>query len=70
LENLQIQIDRLDQKVIVVKQDQLLIKPKDPTPIIIAEIDKIRFWTSTQLKSYPTAEEMRAAVDNLGEEIA
>ena len=56
--------------MIVVKKDQLLIKPKDPTPIIIAEINKLRFWTNTQLKSYPTNEEMRAAVDYLGAEIA
>ena len=59
LEQLQIQIDRLDSKLIQVKTDVVQTKPKDPMHIILKEIEKVKAWSESKVEAFPTVDQLK-----------
>lgn len=59
LEQLQIQIDRLDSKLIQVKTDVVQTKPKDPMHIILKEIEKVKAWFESKVEAFPTVDQLK-----------
>ena len=66
IDHLQIQIDRMDSKVVEVREDQMK-SSIDPRGIIAEQIDQL--MSNIELK-YASKSALNTAVDNLGEEIA
>ena len=56
LEQLQIQIDRLDSKLIQVRSDAVTTKPKDPSSLILTEIERVKTWFEKKITNFPTAD--------------
>ena len=66
MKNLQIQMDRLDQKVNELREEQMR-QSIDPKPLIAEQIDNL--VQHIELK-FAKKSALTASVDNLGEEIA
>ena len=66
IDHLQIQIDRVDGKMVEVREDQMK-GYIDPRPIVAEQIDNL--MTNIELKFAPKTA-LNTAIDNLGEEIA
>lgn len=66
IDHLQIQIDRVDSKMVEIREDQMKASI-DPRPLISESIDSM--MSNVELK-FASKSALNTAIDNLGEEIA